>query len=183
MKNILIPIEKSPEGYPIIEKAVELAKNFDSKITLLYVDNSKEVISESNNRYLINDGRIVNPLGDHGLVDENSLPGYTGKDQIKDNPRAPNKKSLRERYIEQEKAANNNFLKFVELLYQREGIKTDTILTEGDPASAILDEAKNGDYDLVIMKTHTMKERKRFMMGSVTNKVVHHIDKPILIIR
>jgi nucleotide-binding universal stress UspA family protein len=71
----------------------------------------------------------------------------------------------------------------VELIYRKEGIKTDTILMEGDPASVILDEAERGDYDLVIMKTHTMKKRKRFMLGSVTNKVVHHINKPILIMR
>ena len=68
-------------------------------------------------------------------------------------------------------------------MYIDKGIKTDTMLAEGDPASAILDEAEKGDYDLVIMRTNTMKKRKRFMMGSVTNKVVHHIDKPILIIR
>jgi len=33
------------------------------------------------------------------------------------------------------------------------------------------------------MKTHTMKERKRFMLGSVTNKVIHHVNIPIMIIR
>lgn len=180
MKNILIPIEKSSEGYPIIEKAVELAKNFDSKITLLYVDNSKDLISKLNYEKSMNNHH---PLDEGGLLNESSMPGNRRKTNIKETIRTPNKKSLNERYIEQEKANNRNFLDFVELLYQREGIKTDTILAEGDPASAILDEAKKGDYDLVIMKTHTMKERKRFMLGSVTNKVVHHINKPILIIR
>jgi len=68
-------------------------------------------------------------------------------------------------------------------MYQSKGIKTNIITAEGDPASAILDESEKGDYDLIIMKTHTMKERKRFMLGSVTDKVVHHINIPILIIR
>jgi nucleotide-binding universal stress UspA family protein len=69
------------------------------------------------------------------------------------------------------------------MMYRNKGITTETKVSEGDPASAILDEAEKGDYDLVIMKTHTMKERKRFMLGSVTNKVVHHINVPIMIIR
>jgi nucleotide-binding universal stress UspA family protein len=180
MKNILIPVEKSSEGYPVIEKAIELAKKFDSKVTLLYVDNSKEQVTEFNDSGSIS-SRL--PIGDHGLVDESNLPGHTGKDNIKSEKSIPHKKSLRERYIEQEKADNKNFLDFVELIYRKEGIKTDTILLEGDPASVILDEAERGDYDLVIMKTHTMKKRKRFMLGSVTNKVVHHINKPILIMR
>ncbi|MBG0763406.1 MAG: universal stress protein [Tissierellales bacterium] len=40
-----------------------------------------------------------------------------------------------------------------------------------------------GDYDLVVMRTHGMGATKRFMLGSVTNKVVHHIKKPILVVR
>ncbi len=53
----------------------------------------------------------------------------------------------------------------------------------GDPASEIINEAQEGDYDLVIMRTHGMGATKRFMLGSVTNKVVHHIKKPILVVR
>jgi len=53
----------------------------------------------------------------------------------------------------------------------------------GDPASEIINEAQEGDYDIVIMRTHGMGATKRFMLGSVTNKVVHHIKKPILVVR
>ncbi|HCX04042.1 MAG: universal stress protein [Tissierellales bacterium] len=82
-----------------------------------------------------------------------------------------------------EKFKDTTFLDEVKMMYRNKGITTETKVSEGDPASAILDEAEKGDYDLVIMKTHTMKERKRFMLGSVTNKVVHHINVPIMIIR
>ena len=82
-----------------------------------------------------------------------------------------------------EKFKDTTFLDEVKMMYRKKGITTETKVAEGDPASAILDEAEKGDYDLVIMKTHTMKERKRFMLGSVTNKVVHHINVPIMIIR
>ncbi len=68
-------------------------------------------------------------------------------------------------------------------LYEDEGLEVEVKEIEGDPASEIIDEAEEGNYDLVVMKTHGMKGIKRFMLGSVTNKVVHHIQKPILIIR
>jgi len=68
-------------------------------------------------------------------------------------------------------------------LYEDEGLEVEVKEIEGDPASEIIDEAEEGNYDLVVMKTHGMKAIKRFMLGSVTNKVVHHIQKPILIIR
>jgi len=183
MKHILIPVEKNSEENKTIDEAVELAKKFDSKITLLNVDNTREILAEINNRRLIDDGRMVKPVGDHGLVGENNLPGTIAKDNIKENTKNYNKENLEDKYIKEEKFNYKNFIENIGKLYAREGIDTDTIISEGDPASTILDEVERGDYDLVIMKTHTMKERKRFMLGSVTNKVVHHISVPILIIR
>jgi len=191
VKNILIPVEKDSEENTTIDRAVEIAKKFDSKITLLNVDNSEELLVEVNKRRSIDDGRMLKRLGDHGLVDESDLPGATAKDNVKgkqkynleDDARSYNKETLEDEYKQNENFNSNAFLDEMKELYEKEGIEVDTIVLEGDPASAILDEAEKGDYDLVIMKTHTMKKRKRFMLGSVTNKVVHHINIPILIIR
>jgi nucleotide-binding universal stress UspA family protein len=55
--------------------------------------------------------------------------------------------------------------------------------TAGDPAVEIIEEAKKGEYDLIIMRTHGMKATKRFMLGSVTDKVVHHVGIPVLVVR
>jgi nucleotide-binding universal stress UspA family protein len=88
-------------------------------------------------------------------------------------------------YIEKiyETANKNNFMDKVVKLYENEGIETNFKVIEGDAASEIIDEAEKGDYDLVIMETHSMKENKRFLLGSVTNKVVHHIKVPILVVK
>jgi len=50
-------------------------------------------------------------------------------------------------------------------------------------AEEILKEAESGEYDIVIMRTHGMSATKRFMLGSVTDKVVHHVKKPIMVVR
>ncbi len=67
--------------------------------------------------------------------------------------------------------------------YSEKGIRTEIKEVVGDPAAEIISEAENEDYDLIIMRTHGMKPTRRFLMGSVTNKVVHHVNKPILVVR
>ncbi len=53
----------------------------------------------------------------------------------------------------------------------------------GNPAGVILDTAEKNDCDLILMCTHGMGAVKRFLLGSVTNKVVHHAKVPVLIVR
>ncbi len=53
----------------------------------------------------------------------------------------------------------------------------------GDAAYGIIETAEQENCDLIIMCTHGMKAVKRFLLGSVTNKVVHHAHIPVLIVR
>ncbi len=62
-------------------------------------------------------------------------------------------------------------------------IKAIVKMSFGDPAINIIDTANDEDCDLIIMCTHGMSAAKRFTIGSVTNKVVHHADKPVLVVR
>ena len=57
-----------------------------------------------------------------------------------------------------------------------------TYLT-GEPAGAILDVAHQENADLIIMCTHGMGAAKRFLLGSVTDRVVHHADIPVMVLR
>jgi len=45
---------------------------------------------------------------------------------------------------------------------------------EGDPADAILDVAEENDADLVLVGNKGMTGAKRFLLGSVPNKISHH---------
>jgi nucleotide-binding universal stress UspA family protein len=62
-----------------------------------------------------------------------------------------------------------------------QGVKVDTVIVEGDPASAIIDY--ESDVDLVVMSTHGRSGLARFVYGSVAEKVLRHGTKPILLIR
>lgn len=53
----------------------------------------------------------------------------------------------------------------------------------GDPATQILKMAESEHCDVIVMCTHGMSATKRFLLGSVTNKVVHHAHIPVLVVR
>jgi nucleotide-binding universal stress UspA family protein len=66
---------------------------------------------------------------------------------------------------------------------ERAGVKVDTFAREGDPADAILDVAEETKADLIVVGNKGMTGTKRFLLGSVPNKVSHHAPCSVLIIR
>jgi nucleotide-binding universal stress UspA family protein len=58
-----------------------------------------------------------------------------------------------------------------------------TFAREGDPADAILDVAEERGSDLIVVGNKGMTGAKRFLLGSVPNKISHHAPCSVLIIR
>jgi nucleotide-binding universal stress UspA family protein len=63
------------------------------------------------------------------------------------------------------------------------GVEVATYARQGDPADAILDVAEERDADLIVVGNKGMTGAKRFLLGSVPNKVSHHAPCSVLIIR
>ncbi|HEY6692587.1 MAG TPA: universal stress protein [Solirubrobacteraceae bacterium] len=63
------------------------------------------------------------------------------------------------------------------------GVSVNTYPREGDPADAILDVAEERNADLIVVGNKGMTGAKRFLLGSVPNKVSHHAPCSVLIIR
>jgi nucleotide-binding universal stress UspA family protein len=63
------------------------------------------------------------------------------------------------------------------------GVKVETMAREGDPADAILDVAEEENADLIVVGNKGMTGAKRFLLGSVPNKVSHHAPCSVMIIR
>jgi nucleotide-binding universal stress UspA family protein len=66
---------------------------------------------------------------------------------------------------------------------QASGVDVQTFAREGDPADAILDVAEERGADLIVVGNKGMTGAKRFLLGSVPNKVSHHAPCSVLIIR
>jgi nucleotide-binding universal stress UspA family protein len=66
---------------------------------------------------------------------------------------------------------------------EEEGLSVERYAREGDPADAILDVAEETKADLIVVGNKGMTGAKRFLLGSVPNKVSHHAPCSVLIIR
>jgi nucleotide-binding universal stress UspA family protein len=64
------------------------------------------------------------------------------------------------------------------------GVKeVQTFARQGDAADAILDVAEEQRTDLIVVGNKGMTGAKRFLLGSVPNKVSHHAPCSVLIVR
>jgi nucleotide-binding universal stress UspA family protein len=63
------------------------------------------------------------------------------------------------------------------------GVESVTYARQGDPADAILDVAEEQGADLIVVGNKGMTGARRFLLGSVPNRVSHHAPCSVLIIR
>lgn len=65
----------------------------------------------------------------------------------------------------------------------REGLTVETVAREGDPASVIVDEARDRGVDLIAMGTHGRSGLRHLLLGSTAERVVQHASCPVMTIR
>ena len=61
--------------------------------------------------------------------------------------------------------------------------KVNIVVEAGDPADEILITAKKYDSDIIIIGYKGYGKEGRFLLGSVTDKVVRHASKSVLVVR
>ena len=64
-----------------------------------------------------------------------------------------------------------------------EGIKTYTATAYGDVAEEIVKYAGNNKIDLIVMATHGYTRARKWMFGSITQKVLYGSEIPVLLIK
>ncbi len=58
-------------------------------------------------------------------------------------------------------------------------VRVDRVIQRGDPARSILQTAAEKKCDLIMMPTHGLGGFRRFLLGSVTAKILHDADCPV----
>ncbi len=61
--------------------------------------------------------------------------------------------------------------------------KVNVVVESGDPADEILMTSKKEDVDIIIVGYKGYGKEGRFLLGSVTDKVVRHASKSVLVVR
>ena len=62
-------------------------------------------------------------------------------------------------------------------------VQIETVLEQGDYAHEIIEVAKRKDCELIIMGSRGMSPIKELMLGSVSLKVMHHANCPVMVVR
>lgn len=71
----------------------------------------------------------------------------------------------------------------VEKLGKEAGVKVKPVFLKGIPADKILEYAEENNIDLIVMGTQGLTGIKKFLIGSVAEKVVRHSRIPVMVIR
>jgi nucleotide-binding universal stress UspA family protein len=65
----------------------------------------------------------------------------------------------------------------------RRGVTLETVVVEGEPASALVAAAASAQADLLVIGSHGRRGLRRFFLGSVAENVVRHSPTPVLVVR
>jgi len=63
------------------------------------------------------------------------------------------------------------------------GVHIDVKVVEADAVSALIDEARDGSYDLLVMGNKGMTGLSRFFTASVPDRVTHRLPCSLLIVK
>lgn len=157
MKKILLPVDVTGINDKTYEFAKDLAKHYDSVIVLLNVINDTELIETQ--------------IGDIHMYDS----------YYKDI-------TLYNRYYSEERASV--LVKIAEQLlqaaadkFEKDKIMTIKKIEYGNVASQIIAAVEENECFMVIMPNSNESSFKKFFLGSITDKVVHHVEVPVLIVK
>jgi nucleotide-binding universal stress UspA family protein len=64
-----------------------------------------------------------------------------------------------------------------------EGVEFETEILEGQPAGVIVELARSRGMDLIIVGSRGRSAITSALLGSVSEGVVHHADRPVLVVK
>ena len=79
---------------------------------------------------------------------------------------------------ERDKKMNEELKKLIE----ESGVDHEVLILEGAPAEAIIDAADVEKCDLIVMGTRGLTDFQGMALGSVSHKVIHSMDRMILLV-
>jgi nucleotide-binding universal stress UspA family protein len=68
-------------------------------------------------------------------------------------------------------------------LAEKQGLKVETAVMEGDPASNILGYSEKGGFDMIVMGSRGLGKFRGMVLGSTSRKVLQNAKCPVLIVK
>ena len=83
----------------------------------------------------------------------------------------------------EEMKQDREYLAGLEKQLQAEGFEVSSILAMGEPATEIIKLARAEPVELIAMSTHGHRFISDLLYGSTADKVRHHVDVPVLLLK
>jgi nucleotide-binding universal stress UspA family protein/uncharacterized membrane protein YfcA len=90
---------------------------------------------------------------------------------------------LRPQFDEARRAEGRAAAERVTAALQREGIRVDSVVLEGEPADQITDFAASRGADLIVVGSHGRTGFGRLLLGSVSEKVIGRTACPVMVVK
>jgi nucleotide-binding universal stress UspA family protein len=153
-EKILVPLDGSDHSLKALEIAIQIAKKFDGKITLIHV-------------YSVAITPVIMP--EPTTVTPPMMPPMTSAEVTK--------------AVEAIRKAGASILADGEQKVKAEEVQVETILKEGHIVQEIVRTAKESKFDLIVIGGRGISRIRELLLGSVTDGVIHHAHCPVLVIK
>jgi nucleotide-binding universal stress UspA family protein len=153
-EKILVPLDGSDHSVRALEKAVQIAKKFSNKVTLIQA-------------YSVSMQPIILP--EPTTLSSPTIPILTANEIS--------------RVVEAARATGERILKDGEARAKAEGVTVETLLVEGHAVQEIVRTAKEGNFDLIVMGARGVSHIRGLLLGSVSDGVIHHALCPVLVVK
>jgi len=153
-EKILVPIDGSEHSLRALDIAVQIAKKFGGKITLIHV-------------YSVTVRPIIMP--EPTTLTTPGVPVMTSAEVSK--------------IAEAARKAGNRILADGEQKVRAENVEVDTRLEEGHAVQEIIRVSKEGNFDLIVMGARGISKIREILLGSVSDGIIHHAVCPVLVVK
>ncbi len=153
-EKILVPLDGSDHSVRALEKAVQIAKKFSGKVTLIHA-------------YSVSMQPIILP--EPTTLSSPTIPILTAAEIS--------------RVVEAARATGERILKDGEARAKAEGVVVEALIVEGHAVQEIVRTAKEGNFDLIVMGARGVSHIRGLLLGSVSDGVIHHALCPVLVVK
>jgi nucleotide-binding universal stress UspA family protein len=153
-QKILVPLDGSEYSLKALEIAIQIAKKFGGKITLIHV------YSVAVRPIIVPEPATLTPSG---------FPVMTSTEVS--------------RVVEAARKSGSNILADGEQRVRAEGVEVETLLKEGHMVQEIVKTARDGSFDLIVIGAKGISKIRELLLGSVSDGVIHHAPCPVLVVK
>ncbi len=152
-QKILVPLDGSEHSFKALDVAIQIAKKFGGKLTLVHVYSMAAVA-----------GVMPEPSMATAGVPVMATPDFS-------------------RLVEAARKAGSRILEDGEQRVKAAKVEVNKLLEEGHTVQEIIRVAKEGNFELIVMGARGISHIREMLLGSVSNGVMHHVACPVLVVK